>query len=352
MSADLPSSEELEALGATQAAAMWLERLQRDEVGDDDVAFGDWLNAHASNRLAWERARDVWDDAGEPDEDGLLDELRREALAFSARRPGSSILRYAAAALVAIGISFGAFLTLRPVSHTIGSEIAATQDPSVSRFGQSDYTTAVGQRSTFRLSDGTMLTLDTDSAVDVAYAHGLRLARLVRGQVFFEVAHDAAHPFRVAAGDRVVADLGTRFDIRFSDRETRIFLVEGSVSVSRGSDPSHVRDGGGKMLVPGQLLIVRAGQPDGISRADATQAAGWRTGLLQFDGDSLWSAVGEMNRYTKEQLVIRDPAIGALKISGGYRTGDTARFAQTLTELYPVKIVPLGDGKTEIAPKR
>jgi transmembrane sensor len=352
VSVDLPSPQALEAQGPTRAAALWLERLQRDDAGADDAAFRRWLQASEANRRAWDRALDLWDALEEPDDEGVLEGLRREALTLRSRRPVPAPLWYAAAASIALVVAAGILVAnLRPVGghRPPPAQVASGAQPDLGSFGRPDYQTKVGERSTVQLADGTRVELDTDSAIDVAYARGLRLVRLVRGQAFFVVAHDAAHPFRVAADGRVVSDLGTRFDIRLQGAETRVALVEGSVGVTRGDDPAVTPSGDAEMLKPGQELIARPGRADEIVQADVQRASDWRRGVVQFDNTSLSDAVAELNRYTTNTMIIRDPKIAALRVSGAFHTGDTAHFGQTLEALYPVRVTPLADGRLEIA---
>jgi transmembrane sensor len=65
--------------------------------------------------------------------------------------------------------------------------------------------------------------------------------------------------------------------------------------------------------------------------------AGWRNGLLRFDDETLLEAIAEVNRYSRIQLVIRDPRIKAMRISGSFRAGDAEGFVETVAELRPVR---------------
>jgi transmembrane sensor len=350
MSSALPTPETLEALGSTRAAALWLERLQEEDTGEDNPALRQWLNASDANRLAWAHALELWDSFDEAD-DGAFEGMRREALTFRSRRLPPSWTIYSIAASVVLVVSVGVLLNRGGVNGHPQPQVAAALRPDLRSFGQADYTTAVGQRSTVSLSDGSKLTLDTDSAVDIAFANGQRLARLVRGQGFFDVAHDAAHPFRVAAGGRIISVMGTRFNIRLSAEETRVVLVQGSVGVSKGNDPAHPANAI-ERLSPGQQLIVRAGRPDRIDSVDVDVSVEWKRGFVQFEGGSLAKAVEEMNRYTDKKLVVRDPRVAALRVSGAFPTNDTQRFMAALSTLYPVHAVPMADGRIEIAYRR
>jgi transmembrane sensor len=352
MSVDPPSPEFLKDLGPKSAAALWLERLQRDPSVEDDAAFAQWLNLSDANRRAWERARDLWDVFEDPQAEDVLADLRKDALSLRGPRTPALVAWYAAAASIAAAVVAGVlFSTLGGEHRASGPVQVASAERDLHGFGQVDYETGAGQRLNVRLEDGTRLALAPSTAVDIAYVDGQRLVRLTRGEALFDVTHDANHPFRVAAGGRVVSDLGTRFNIQVSGDETRVRLDEGSLGVTVGDDP-HAATGAAKILVPGQELVARRGQPDEVIQVQAASASEGEPQVIQFDDVSLAEAVEQMNRYTEKKLVVVDPKVGALRVSGAFRTNDPARFAETLATLYPVRLVPLADGRTEIAPRR
>lgn len=351
MNADLPSPQALQELGPKAAAALWLARLQHDPSAEDDAAFARWLAQSEANRLAWDRARDLWDVFEDPQTNDLLSHLRRDALSLRARPSASPAPWYLAAASIAAVVVGGVLFSLlsgQPATSP-PTQVAGVGARDLTRFGQNDYETGAGQRLNVKLEDGTRLVLSPGSAVDIGYADGQRLVRMTRGEVLFDVRHDAAHPFRVAAGERVVSDLGTRFNIQVQDGETRVRLDEGSLGVTVGDDP-RVVTGAPRILVPGQELIARRGHADEVVQAETAPEEAEHK-VIQFDNVSLAQAVAQMNRHADKQLVVLDPKVAALRVSGAFRTDDPARFATTLTTLYPVRLVPLSDGRIEIAPR-
>ena len=352
MSADLPSPEHLRDLGPRSAAAFWLERLQRDPSPEADAAFAQWLALSDANRQAWDRARDLWDVFEDPQAEDALADLRKDALSLRPRREAPPKTWYLAAASIAAAVIGGVLVSGLVREHAAPSpvQVASAGQPDLKAFGQIDYQTAAGQRIDVRLEDGTRLTLGPSTAVDVAYVDDQRLVRLVRGEALFDVTHDEAHPFRVAAGGRVVSDLGTIFKIQVRGDETRVRLDEGSLGVTVGDDP-RMAQGPAKILVPGQELVARAGQADQITQAQADEDPNGGPQVIQFDNVTLTEAVTRMNRYTERKLVVLDPKVGALRVSGAFRTQDPEQFAQTLTTLYPVQLVSLPDGRIEIAPR-
>lgn len=352
MSADLPSADFLRDLGPRAAAALWLERLQRDPSPEDDAAFARWLDADDANRRAWDRARDLWDLFEDPQTADVLADQRKEALFLRGRAAPAAAPTawYLAAASIAAVVIGGVLFSGHLRERATPVQVASADGRDLHAFGQIDYETRAGQRLDVRLDDGTRLTLEPATAVDVAYVDGQRLVRMARGEASFDVRHDAAHPFRVAAGGRVVSDLGTRFNIRIGQDETRVRLDEGSLGVTIGED-ARIAHGEARILVPGQQLIARRGKPDEIVQVSPTATGDEARQVIQFDDVSLAEAVAQMNRHGTGTLVVKDPKVAALRVSGAFRTDDPARFATTLTLLYPVRLVPLSDGRTEIAPR-
>lgn len=349
MSADLPTLAMLRTMGPDRAAAIWLERLVRVESGDADPSAGDtlfeeWLCDDA-NRVAWDRAIELWDGLAEVD-GGAFEDMRSDALRIRPQGLVRSWMPYAIAASIFIVVLVSLVAGYGNLTRPAPDARIAANPPA-----EKQYRTEVGQRAAIVLEDGSKVTLDTDSVLKAAFTSGVRTARLVRGQALFEVRHDVRRPFRVAAGDRVVAVLGTEFDIRVSADETRIMLVRGSIAVTKGSDPFRVDDTGAQHLAPGDQLVLRKGMPDVKSRFVADATLQWRHGFLQFDNDSLGAAVVELNRYSPRKIVLRDPRVASLRISGAFPTGNRQAFLTTATALYPLRVIPLPNGSVELASK-
>lgn len=349
MSDDLPTFAALMSLGPIKGAAFWLERLQREAIEEEihENLFRSWLAASDANREAWDRALELWDCFDDAPETEALEQMRQDALTMQPRRRGYLWLGYAAAACVVGAISLALMLRLQPFGSDTTDQPVVAQRPDLRHFGVPDYSTDVGESRSVRLSDGSTLTLDTASAVDVAYSNRTRLVRLVRGQAYFDVAYNATRPFRVGAGERVLTVLGTQFNVRTGTGETRIFLARGSLGVSLGRDPAHPATEIAR-LSPGQEFVSQPGQADQVRTVGEQAEPEWRRGFVRFNGQTLAAAVAELNRYSTRQLVVRDPQIASLRISGAFPTGSVDRFVETLVALHPVQAVPASNGDIEL----
>src|SRR5262249_40880821 len=92
--------------------------------------------------------------------------------------------------------------------------------------------TGVGEQRMLALDDGTHVILNTDTRVRVDYERDARRIELDKGEALFEVAHDAARPFFVTAGDRRIQALGTSFAVRRDESQVAVTLVDGKVTVA------------------------------------------------------------------------------------------------------------------------
>jgi transmembrane sensor len=329
------TAERLRALPREEAAAYFVALRAPEQLSGGELQlFDQWLGADESHRNAFEAADRAWRsfDGGEDDE--ILDEMRRHA---RAARPAAwaDWRRMAAAAAVvtiAVGVGLVAFPRWNLPQPGAGRGLSPSPPPT-------EYASARGQVTQVKLPDGTLMTLDADSAAVGRFSAQSRSIELTRGRAFFAVVHDLAHPFAVLAAGRRIVDVGTQFDVNLAAGELVVTLVEGRVTVAAlGSDANPVS------LAPGQQLVQRDGEDTVRTVGDDAQAeASWRTGLVTFDDQSLAEAVSVMNRYGRDQIVIRDPSVASLRVSGQFRAGQPSRFAQTLTEMYGLRKVHRGD---------
>lgn len=329
-----------DAFTPAQAAAQWLacEDLDRSPQREQ---FAAWLEESEGNRKAWAQAHRVWEVFGDAEKNDLI-----AALARAARRAGpepvTKPLRpwLIAASIAAAIVAAGLFAGVRQewfAPATAPTQFATAGAPSLAAFGRADYATGQNQKSIVDLPDGTRLTLDADTAVDVAFTKDRRDIRLLNGHAFFDVAHDREHPFAVEAGERLITALGTQFDVKLEAEELRVVLAEGSVSVGM----AHARSAGPPpvTLKPSEAFSAPKNAAGRVTRTDLNEALAWKQGVVEFRDQPLSEAVQLLNRYTRAQIVIRDPKVAALRITGVFKTGDIKRFGRSVSEVLPVRMI-------------
>jgi ferric-dicitrate binding protein FerR (iron transport regulator) len=206
-----------------------------------------------------------------------------------------------------------ACLAAIPLTHTLKQPATFTQS----------YATAVGARDFVTLQDGTRMFLNTDSKVLVIYGVSARNVHVMSGEAFFDVADDPGRPFRVAAGDRLLASEGTQFDVYASQSDV------GMLDLGSGEQTEFVERAGRSMRTKTQLTT-----------AEIESRMAWREGQLIFDQTPLSEVVAQFNRYSTRKLVIADPSIAGRTIRGTYRTADADTFADGLSAAADLGVLP------------
>lgn len=209
------------------------------------------------------------------------------------------------------------------------------------------YATALGEQRTERLEDGSRILLNTDTALQVRYDGDRREVLIEHGEAMFDVAHDAHRPFVVVAGDGTVTALGTRFQVRHTDGQIAVTLLQGSVEVARDARGERQR------LSPGErAAFVPSRGGIALSQVEPAAALGWTQGRLDFDAAPLAVVVAEANRYSAAKLRLADPALGEMPISGTFQAGDNALVASGLEAVFPLRVSSESDAEIVLAPPR
>jgi transmembrane sensor len=200
-----------------------------------------------------------------------------------------------------------------------------------------DYRTAVGGLASVPMTDGSRVTLNTDSEMRVRVLDSERRVQLAQGEAYFEVAKDPKRPFVVTAGDESVTAVGTKFSVRRVGDEIQVVVTEGRVRIERHELWHQTLQG---TLDAGQ--VARAGPNAGLRNqraiADEAQYLGWRSGYLTFHDATLGDAVNELNRYNTYKLVVVDPAVGAIQIGGSFKANNIEAFLRLLSQGFGVRV--------------
>ena len=327
-------------------AAVWIARLhgpERSKLMERECLA--WQALSPAHRLAFERCTDLWMDVAGVDRAAVVrasDAAVPEDLLGRRLRLGPRTL---VASLTAV-VVLAAALLAQP-------------------WLQGDtYDTGIGEQRLVVLQDGTRMSLNTSTRVKVELGQTQRRVSVEGGEAFFEVAKDAGRPFVVRAAGAEVTATGTAFVVRVAPgvdagRKTlAVTLVEGRVVV-RGADDSVTAQHAGPPLQmsPGERLRVPGSARSGaggaarVDRPRMDQVLAWKRGEAIFDNTALLDALAEMNRYSAVPVVVADPqALGGLRVSGLFKTGDNAGFAHALAALHGLAVRE-GPGQLELVPR-
>lgn len=330
-------------------AALWFQRLSEAEGErrkEIERGFRTWVAADPRHAEAFAAVSSAWDAMGDhavaPEmvtlRHAALEDARDAARARWYRRRGFH--QWGIAASVAIAMIGAAAIFVLP---------QLTQQGEV-------YATKIGERRAVTLSDNSRVNVDADSEISVEFSQDARLVRLLRGQAYFEVEKEPGRTFIVEANGRRVVATGTAFNVELIDGEIRVTLVEGRVVVrgvtaptaSEQRPPPPIAE-----LAPGDQLTVSATAPARIARpSNIESTTSWRQGKLIFDDEPLRDALVRMQRYSRAQIVVADPALASLRVSGVFNAGDMTAFVGALETYFPIDMVRDGAGNMRLVRRK
>lgn len=307
-----------------EIAVSWRQRLRQNPVLELSSEYLEWISDPANCRVlsAVEEALDALDDVASAPE--ILD-LRQDALNLARRglprrkTTISTAARFAAALLVTIGIG-GGMLHFYVQTST-------------------SYETGVGERRVVALSDGSRISMDSDSEVHVRYSVDARAVVLDRGRARFDVAHDVKRPFSVKAGTETVIAVGTSFNVERLGSTVLVTLIQGHVVIKNSAPVAaapHQPVRQAVSLMAGQELVAAANTKPAVQRANLQVANAWEAGRLVFEDESLSEAVERVNRYTDKPISV-DPSVASIRINGVFNAGDVGSFVSAVTSYFPVQ---------------
>ena len=193
-----------------------------------------------------------------------------------------------------------------------------------------DQRTATGEQRTLRLSDGTLINLNTHSALDVRFDEKQRRIVLQEGEILVETGHGDPRPFIVETREGSMRALGTRFLVKREEEGTRLSVLQSAVAVHPQSNPAE------QILQEGQQVLIRN---NGLGPVLAVNlgADAWTRGMLVVDNTRLEDLVHEIGRYRTGYVGVA-PEVADLRITGSFPLRDTDMALNALLPTLPVQI--------------
>jgi len=298
-----------------QASAWAVRSAERSLDSIEQQQLDAWLEKDSRHLGAFVRAQALWLDI---DRIAALDGgTQREYAPPVRQRPWR---RYAMAASVALAV-FGGALSYNHLAGRISTER--------------------GEVRRIALDDGSVVTLNGNSAIQVRYKDDVRQIILRRGEASFEVAHNKQRPFVVSAEGLDVRAVGTEFVVGLDRDGVEVTVEEGVVAVggaaSGSAQPRYIRRNE-------QFVAAQTGPRKAVlDTADVERRIAWRKGLLVFNGQQLGAAAEEVNRYSDVRVVIDDPTLARAEFMGVFKLGDAHAFAGAAADAFNGEVIRRGN---------
>lgn len=317
-------------------AAHWLVRRNAGLSPMENEAFRLWLSSDPRHAEAFARHEKTWAALNHPRISGQASSLAREL----DRRQERRARRTKAYAFASLGLAAAAvflFALLPPRSQTPGSlpsTVAVRPNQQV-------------------LPDGSVVELNSQAEIAVSFSSEKRGVRLLKGEALFQVTKNPARPFVVTAGEVQVTAVGTAFTVRNAPTEVGVLVTEGRVAVSRlvaspaPADsslppPSLILSAGDKVTLPVQAVAVSP-HPEKVTPAQIEKALAWRGKRVEFSGTPVEEAVALFNRQNPVHLIVADPTVGQLQLTGIFWSDDPDGFVRLLETGMNVRAERSGD---------
>lgn len=297
-----------------EQAIDWLLRLRSETCSQSDrLSFDDWLAQSPSHRQAYEEVQAQWE---------WIEPFK--TMKFTARDHALRYRRKSQRSLFIYSIAAALLLALGLTAFSPDGWIGVSET----------YIAEKGGRQTITLADGSSLELNTESEARVHFNHWERRVELLRGEAFFTVAHDAARPFEVRAGNGRIRDIGTAFEVYIKPDQVIVAVQEGIVEVQAL----------GKRELPAgqQIAYNNNGEFQLIQDLDIAGLTAWRQGQLVFYDRRLDDVLAEVGRYHDTHIRLQDKKLGKLRVSGTFHTERLNDILNAIGAILPVKVDYIG----------
>ena len=315
-------------------ASTWIAKLDKGLSTIETDTLKLWMQADPKNETELLAMARMWD---KMDALSRLSEVFPRPVQESAVAPRNNYWVAVSGSVVVVAlIAFMAVVGVMQIDHR-------THDPALVA-DTASYETAVGGLSKIELSDGSQITLNTDTRVEVSFNERERLVRLERGEVHIDVAHDPSRPLSVLVRDRIVQAVGTAFSVKIDDsQQVEVIVTDSRVKVSILAKPTVEGGGLSEALsggITGASLLVAQGErivlddsseaPEVLEPEEIEVQLSWRDGNLIFRGESLAVAAAEVGRYTPVEFVFVDEGLQKVRVAGFFKAGDVTGFLSNL----------------------
>ncbi|MFA3791344.1 FecR domain-containing protein [Aliiglaciecola sp. SL4] len=302
-------------------ASDYVVRLYSGELmSKEEERIISWCDESEAHQMAFDQALAVWDVSAELSPHvGWRQKLEKRFYR----------MRYLAASIFVFMFCFMLF-TKSPKVDTS----PLNQQPST-------YRTAVGEISSVGLPDGSTISLNTNTQIDVEFNDNYRELWLQSGEAFFDIAKDSSRPFLIHTGTKVVRVVGTQFNIKLSQSGFDIAVSEGVVAIEEST-----KSGTDKQMEKSEQVYLEAGAIASFDNSNAiiakknettvAKAQSWRTGYLRFDNERLEKVIRSFNRYRSKKIEM-DEKLANLRISGVFKLSDGDAIVTALEATLPIE---------------
>ncbi|MDO9107341.1 MAG: FecR family protein [Methylovulum sp.] len=302
-------------------ALAWLVRSTSGAMtAEQAVQLAAWLQQSPAHQEAFDATRQLWEGLGELRGRPMLNDAG-PAIGKPANIPRRPVRK-------------SCLMGLATAASVLLCTFLLYANPDFWQAWQAQYRTQVGGQQTVVLADGSTVYLNTATALDSSFSNSQRWMTLIAGEAEFIVSKDHVRPFVVDVDGYEITALGTDFVVKKQDQGFTVTLLESAVRVSLPQSPG---------FTP---IVVKAGQlwsatTAALTKINPDNAAAWRKHRLIFESEPLANVVAEINRYRNGYVLLGNPYLSGLKVSGVFNIDHLDALLNVINKTLPVKSVVL-----------
>lgn len=330
-------------LQTAEIAAKYVSKIYSGKLSArEQETLEDWLAKDPKNMQEYENMLLVWDKVADCDysilsEKFITDQPLKKHKFFSKK---NFLIFSAAASFCFIALFLGIFY----------SNLFQTQKENIL---VTYYKTRIGEQKDIKLPDGSLVTLNTASELEIDFTENKRQLKLKSGEAFFDIAK-SPNPLTVDLGKGLITVLGTQFNVNRARNEIVVAVVEGLVSVDWDNQPrlSEINQETTEQLNSKKPILLSAGKVayfseerkktvpiKKISKLETRNLLNWRQGFIHFDKKPLTDVVAQLNRYTHRKISVEDSRIAQLPVSGLFELKKVELILEGIDEILPIQVI-------------
>jgi|GEM_PF-130362 len=342
-------------------AASWLGKLVSNPLSKEEItAFQTWCKINPCHYQTLLELADIWDELDSLSElaalmpiDQAFDE--KSSIAVNGHAYANAIVNF-------LNSLWAPTVAILIITSVLFLRLDSIQPPS--SLNSPTLLTRVGEKRSVVLSDGSMVTLNTNTNLEMHFSTNERRLRLLRGEAHFEVAKDPQRPFIVDVDGTQVRALGTAFNIQKSLGLTEVIVTEGiieldrtkpaifsddtnisaSTTVSLSEENNQTKNSEGRTKarkIKAGHLVTLTKNAETVGKIEETQLEkqlAWQDGRLLFSGETMIQVIREINRYSNRHFVFKDEATKNVRVGGYFHTGNIDEMLDVLQEGFDINV--------------
>ncbi len=309
-----------------EEAAQWVSVLNTGSPKvADNQAFLKWINASSKHQQAYQKMTEAWQLTSQLDQiPEFIHEIDQNCTQRAAPHNYAHFFAFAACLLLMIG----AFSL---------NYLPAQYEPQLQSFS-----TAVGETKSITLKDGSVLSLNTDTQIDIRFTAKQRYLKLIKGEALFDVASNPDRPFIVNTGDGRVQAVGTAFNIKKQARTTSVTITEGVVLIETNGINQSIQ------VTANHHVVLEPYHTPVVHNANIGRLLAWQNQQLIYSQAPLKQVIEDLNRYLAVPVSLAPVstfdtgAIDALKVDGTLNVNDPEEALTALLASFDLELVNNG----------